>query len=338
MHPLRMNTEKNIQSILFEKARNEPISFRDFIEIALYADDFGYYRRQESRVGRSPDRDFYTAESLGRVFSELIVDASKKLLGTERASHSRFIEIAAEPGRSLIDRLASPSPFQSSEVIRLGDRIEVTGSVVLFANEWLDARPFHRLRFENGRWRERGVYLSDPGILKETLLETLTPPVAAQVDRLPANAPEGYELDWPLEAEECLSQLLSQDWNGLLLLFDYGKSWKALLEDCPAGTARCYQHHVQSNNLLESPGKKDITCDLCWDPLVDQLKAIGCVHINLESQESFFVRRAANAAQKIVQKATTGGFNTDRQTLMELIHPAHMGQRFQALWAIREEE
>ena len=144
-------------------------------------------------------------------------------------------------------------------------------------------------------------------------------------------------MDWPLEAEQALSELLAQDWSGLLLFLDYGKTWKALLEDCPSGTARCYRQHIQSNDLLETAGEKDITCDVCWDPLVEQLQTARCTDVTLESQESFFVRRAQKAAQDIVQGAATG-LNTDRQTLMELIHPAHMGQRFQALWAIRNPE
>ncbi|MGC6456254.1 MAG: SAM-dependent methyltransferase [Coraliomargaritaceae bacterium] len=329
-----MHPKTPIQSILLEKANQEPISYRDYIEIALYTEGYGYYRKNRPRVGRSPERDFYTAESLGRVFSQLIVDACTELLGPDRAAGSEFIEIGAEPGYAVLDQLPSSSPFRRSKVIRFGDAIEAQGEVVLFANEWLDARPFHRLQFHQGIWRERGVQISNQGELRETLLDTLSPAVQMEIHRLPPTAPEGYELDWPLDAEQALQHLLAQEWSGLLLFLDYGKTWKALLEDCPSGTARCYRKHQQSNNLLEATGEKDITCDVCWDPLIEQLQAAQCGNVTLESQESFFVRRAAKAAQNIVQKAATG-FDSDRQTLMELIHPAHMGQRFQALWAIR---
>lgn len=324
-----------MHSILRQRAGQEPLSYRDFIEIALYAEGCGYYRKRNPRVGRSPERDFYTAESLGRVFSELVVDACSALLGPERAAASTFVEIGAEPGHSLLHSFPGQAPFRDAQVIRLGDPVEASGPVVLFANEWLDARPFHRLRFHQGQWRERGVRVSDDGVLEETLLNAPSPAVQEQIHRLPPAAPGGYELDWPLDAERDLSDLLKQDWHGLLLLLDYGKTWKALLEDCPSGTARCYRQHVQTNDLLETPGEKDITCDVAWDPLLTLLRQARFHDITLESQESFLVRRAANAAQDIVQRAT-GGFDTSRQTLMELIHPAHMGQRFQALWAIRD--
>jgi len=35
-------------------------------------------------------------------------------------------------------------------------------------------------------------------------------------------------------------------------------------------------------------------------------------------------------------ESSAGAFSADRQPLMELIHPANMGQRFQVLWGLRE--
>jgi Uncharacterized conserved protein len=108
-----------------------------------------YYAREAERVGRSEDRDFYTAESLGRVFAQLVVTAAEDLLPDGVAGASTFIEIAAEPERSLLGSLDT-HPFAADRVLRLGDAIEAKGSVVLFANEWLDALPFHRLIFKEG--------------------------------------------------------------------------------------------------------------------------------------------------------------------------------------------
>ena len=169
---------------------------------------------------------------------------------------------------------------------------------------------------------------------KTCLLDHFTPEVAAVKERLPEQALEGYELDLPLQAEAAIADLLAQDWTGMLLLFDYGKTWQALSTDCPAGTARTYHQHTQANDLLDQPGQKDITCDVCWDPLADLLSEQGLQSVTLETQESFLVQRAQRAAESIVSD-TAGMFSPDRQTLMELIHPAHMGRRFQVLWGLR---
>ena len=313
-----------------QKCEDGPISYRDYIEIALYSEGFGYYKRDRARVGRSADRDFYTAESLGKVFAKLVTAAAEDLLPEGITEKSTFIEIAAEPGRSLLDNLDT-HPFAESQVLRLGDPIQANGPVVLFANEWLDALPFHRLVFQNGKWHERAVIFDGDG-LAEVLLDDLSAPVAAAQGRLPEDIEESYQLDLPLEAEAALQRLIAQNWTGAILLFDYGKTWEALIQDCPSGTARTYFRHEQGHDLLETPGERDITCDVCWTPLLSQLEASGFESCTLESQESFLVKRAARGAESIIT-GTAGHFSADRQTLMELIHPANMGQRFQVLWA-----
>jgi SAM-dependent MidA family methyltransferase len=325
--------EKTLWDQLQASCANGPISYRDYINLVLYADNCGYYTRDRDRVGRSPERDFYTAESLGKVFAQLVITAAHDLLGETTAAQSTFIEIAAEPGAELVSRIES-HPFADSRVIRQGDAICADGPVVIFANEWLDALPFHRLIFRDGQWYERGVRLNAEHALEDVLLDHFTPEVAAIRNRLPVQALEGYELDLPLQAEAAIADLLAQDWTGILLLFDYGKTWSALSSDCPAGTARTYYQHTQANDLLDQPGKKDITCDVCWDPLADLLSKKGLQSVTLETQESFLVQRAQRAAESIVSD-TAGMFSPDRQTLMELIHPAHMGRRFQVLWALR---
>lgn len=325
--------ESNLIDQIHTRCAESPISFRDYIEMALYTKCLGYYTQPADRVGRSTRNDFYTAESLGRVFAQLVATAAGDLLQGKAGAH-HFVEIAAEPDTSLLSHLEA-HPFGGEQVIRQGQPIRIEGPAIVFANEWLDALPFHRLIFHDGAWRERGVGLDKAGQLTEVLLDELTPEVAAVADRLPALIEDGYELDLPLEAERALEDVLSQDWTGLILLFDYGRTWTSLLQDHPSGTARTYHSHKQGNDLLESPGACDITCDVCWTPLKAQMETAGLRSVTLESQESFLVQRAQRAAEAIVS-GSAGNFSPDRQTLMELIHPANMGQRFQVLWARRE--
>ena len=101
---------------------NGPISYRDYIDIVLYADEFGYYKRDRQRVGHNQTTDFYTAESLGPVFAQLVTTAAEDLLGKSIAANSTFIEIAAEPGTELLSHLEK-HPFTDSRVIRHGKPI-----------------------------------------------------------------------------------------------------------------------------------------------------------------------------------------------------------------------
>ncbi|MEC9227874.1 MAG: hypothetical protein VYA21_03525, partial [Verrucomicrobiota bacterium] len=68
---------RSTQDIIFDRLRtysaDGPISYCDFINEVLYTKDYGYYTSERKRIGRTTQRDFYTAESLGPVFAELVV-------------------------------------------------------------------------------------------------------------------------------------------------------------------------------------------------------------------------------------------------------------------------
>ena len=319
---------------LYTVCNTHPIDYAQYIERALYTPKFGYYKQQKDRVGRSAECDFYTSESLGACFAQLVLTAAEDLLGPEKSQQACFVEIAAEPGNALVQHWPH-HPFAKTQVIRQGEALQIEGPVVIFANEWLDALPSIVCYLAMGSGEKKGVFSPQKGQLQEVLLDAFSPAVSAVAHRLPKTAPEGYQLDWPLAAENALTELMACEWSGLFLCFDYGKSWQTLLQDCPEGTARTYQNHVQGNDLLASPGAQDITCDIIWDPLKSVLHSVCAREPVLESQEAFLVQRAQRAAESIV-KASAGSFSEAKQSLMQLMHPAHMGQRFQVLWGLRE--
>ena len=317
------------------------LSYRDFIDLALYHPKVGYYRRSHKRIGYTARTDFYTAVSLGPMFGRLVVAAIRRLLGKDVCERSTFVEIGAEPGQGLLDGLEHP--FAAVHVLRRDDPMEIPAHAVVFANELLDAQPFHRLRVQSGHWQELGVRLkpqSVGGTLEEAPLPQPTPEAATVISELPSTLPEGYCLDLPLPAETFLAGIVTLPWKGLWLTFDYGTSLNELLTAHPHGTGRTYRRHRLGKSLLEHPGESDITCHLCWDRLTAVLKqnpscsisSIGC-----EPQERFFMAYAREAIEPIVTSTTAAQpFTPEAQTLKQLLHPGHMGLKFQAFWAIRQ--
>jgi SAM-dependent MidA family methyltransferase len=155
-------TEAILDKHLRTCCANGPISYCDYIEQVLYAKNCGYYTSERERVGRTPQRDFYTAESLGPVFANLVIAAVQDILGEATVRQSQFIEIAAEPGAELLTYVDS-NPFAGNRTIRPGQALTAEGPVVLFANEWLDALPFHRLIFRDRLLaRARGYHPARP--------------------------------------------------------------------------------------------------------------------------------------------------------------------------------
>jgi SAM-dependent MidA family methyltransferase len=301
------------------------LSFADFMEVALYDPVAGYYRRGGRRIGHGPGTDFSTASTSAPLFGRLVAAACAALLGGADPSGFEFVEIGAEPGAGILD--GSPHPFRSVRQLGLGEALRIEGPSVVFSNELFDAQPFRRFRYRAGRWCEIGVRVGDG-----RLCEAEMP--AAGVPALPDSPPEGYVIDAPLASAALARAIAGQPWSGLFVALDYGKSWEELAFECPEGTARSYRRHVQGNDLLAHPGEQDLTCHVCWDWLADALRGAGFRDPTVESQEAFFVRHSGDTIAALAA-SEVGRMSREKRSLLQLLHPAHMGQKFQALWAVR---
>lgn len=318
------------------------LRFDAFMRLALYDPDLGYYRRHRLRVGRDRAADFYTATSLGPLFGELVAAACAKLLraaGLDPSAHA-FVEIGAENPGGVLGGVAS-HPFASATTLRIGDPLALSGPCVVFSNELFDAQPIRRFVRRDSAWHELGVELTDERILVEA---DLGPAPADALTFLPPfdETPEDYHFDAPLAAAELAASLASQPWHGLFVAFDYGKSFAELAHSVPAGTARAYHQHTQSNDLLAHPGQQDLTAHVCWDWLASAL-APHCSPDKppqVVSQESFFVHHAGEfiataLAHEAALPAAVAAVSPRKRALLHLLHPGQMGQKFQVLHALK---
>ncbi len=304
------------------------LGFDTFVEVVLYHPQLGYYQREQPRIGRSDGTDFYTASTLSESFAPLVVAAARHLLPQGLAPMDcTFVEIGAEhPGGILGPH---PHPFRAATAFSLGEPWTLPSPAILFSNELFDAQPFRRFLRMHGKWRERGVIVREEGLGECLLDERTTHP-----DELPQAAPDGYTYDLPTGAQALANKLTAMPWKGVFLAFDYGKTAEQLATEHPEGTARAYFRHRQHNDLLARAGHQDLTCHICWDPLMTALEKHGFHSIQLERQEAFFLHHAADAIAHFVA-ANPNALSTPRRQLMELLHPQHLGARFQVLSAIR---
>jgi SAM-dependent MidA family methyltransferase len=301
------------------------LPFDRFMTLALYHPTLGYYRADRTRVGYGASTDFFTATSTGTLFGELVEAACRSLLGEETCRKTAFVEIGAERGKSVLSGV--PHSFAQLRTIGIGEPITLEGPCVVFSNELFDAQPFRRIVFRRGAWRELGVRCEKGLLIECELGAAASVPVA-----LPESAPEGYVLDLPVAAKMLAQEIAAQPWSGLFLAFDYGKSWRELIEATPAGTARAYFRHRQSNDLLGRPGEQDLTCHICWDWLSDALRNAQFGQPMLETQEAFLIRRAGELMSRTV--ASEAAQLTQRKlALIQLLQ--NLGQKFQVLWALR---
>lgn len=320
-----------------EVFRTEPhaatgVSFARYMELALFHPTVGYYTDpNRRRVGRDKGADFYTATSFSPVFGELVASAAVGLLAGKNPADYELVEVGAERGAGAFRDVAHP--FKAYRTISFGQPLEISGRCVVFSNELFDAQPLHRVVRQDGVWRELGVALEGEE-LREVALPAMTPELAAAAERLPQQAPEGYHIDLPLRTIPLLEKLIQQPWTGLFIAFDYGRSWIELAEETPQGSVRTYSHQKQGEDVLDRPGEIDLTGHICWDWLVDGLQQNGFGEALVESQEAFLAKRGAKVMEAIVT-ADAGRHTKRKRDLMHLLHPGNMGQKFQALHALR---
>lgn len=317
-----------ILNLLQRRLKNrKAIRMDEFVDLALYDEKFGYYSKKNERVGKNTSSDFYTSNTFGNLWGELIIEACSQILSGEDVRKYTFVEIAAEPDCSILKNLEHP--FSSSVTYRLGDTFEIPSPAIVFSNEWLDAQPFKRFRFHEPekRWREVGVKLEENELNEFSFSD--------EIDTIfPMSSTNGYTIDWPTGAHKALNELVSKSWNGLFLTFDYGLSKEILMHERPEGTGRTYYKHKMSDNLFSRPGEQDITCHLCWDELINSMENKKFQKIELQSQESFFMNLAQNKIKSLIERPSKT-IDVEVQKLKELIHPQYFGTKFQALWGLR---
>jgi SAM-dependent MidA family methyltransferase len=278
-------------------------------------------------VGYGEETDFFTASTSGAVFGELVSASCASLLAGHGADPGdfHFVEIGAESAGGILAGVKHP--FARASVIKLGDALSFSGRCVVFSNELFDAQPCRSFVRRGPAWLEIGVGEKD-GALVEVELGPVTAPW------LPSECAEGYRFDAPRAAADFAGLIARQPWTGLFVAMDYGKSHAELAESCPEGTLRAYHRHTQGNDLLSCPGEQDLTCHVCWDWIRSALDSAGFGSVRLESQEAFFVEHAGDfIARSIAAEAER--LSRRKLSLLQLLHPAHLGQKFQALHAYR---
>jgi SAM-dependent MidA family methyltransferase len=244
------------------------------------------------------------------------------LLGARNPRDYSFVELGAETDGGVLAGVAHP--FGATRTIQLGEPIAIEGRCVVFSNELFDAQPCVRTVFRDGRWRELGVRLEGDRLVEVELPSELNWPGS-----------EGYHFDQPIAAAALAEAIAKQPWTGLFVAVDYGKTLEELSQHTPAGTARAYFRHTQSNDLLARPGEQDLTCHVCWNWIESALRLKGFAAPMVESQEAFFIRHAG-AFIAATSAAEAARFSQRKLALMQLLHPAHLGQKFQVLHALRD--
>ena len=250
-----------------EIARNGPLSFRRFMELALYHPEHGYYRRPRDPFGK--EGDFYTAEQIQPVFGILVASFIRDLY-RQMGEPRDFTVVELGSGRGEMADAFSNWRYVPVEIGK-GMPEHFTG--VVFSNEFFDALPVHVATYCGGEFLEQTV-----GIENQQFVWQSGEPVNAEIDdylrRYFPSPEEGRWYEANLDALAWMERIGRSLVNGWVVTIDYGYT-RAEAIRFPAGTLMGYRRHTARNNVLESPGERDITAHVNFTALEERGAELG---------------------------------------------------------------
>ncbi|XFA72032.1 class I SAM-dependent methyltransferase [Thermosynechococcaceae cyanobacterium Okahandja] len=336
------------------------ISFAEFMALALYDPEWGYYNRPQVSIGRRGD--FVTASTVTADFGELLTHAFVLMWQALGRPHPfTLLEMGAGEGQFAAAVLnysqrASPDFFAALDYViqeqsptlqqrqretlqPWSDRLRwlaadalpepLTGCI--FSNELVDAFPVHRLQWQGNRWYEIYVTLNPQRQFQEVLYplkDEQIPEYFATVGIDPQPYSDGYRTEVNLHLISWLKSLSQCLERGFVLTIDYG--YLAHQYYHPArceGTLQCYYQHRCHDNPYRFVGQQDITAHVDITALERYGAQVGLQTL-YRTRQSLFLMALGLGDRLLAQQQTNGNLQqalSRHQTLHHLIDPLGLG-------------
>jgi SAM-dependent MidA family methyltransferase len=337
----------SLREIIREKIQHDgPLTFRDFMEMALYHPHFGYYSSLRPRLGE--DGDFYTSAYVTGLFGELVAHQLEEMWQALGQGAFTAVEYGAGSGllcRDILGRLAENGALyeklnyfiiEKSGAMRelerqlLPGKVEWKGSIgeiggvtgCIFSNELVDNFSVHRVVMEDELMEIYVGYDRDfvevlrpaSGILKDYLI------------RLGIKLPRGYQAEINIEATQWIQEVGEALQRGWVMTIDYGYSADTLYSK-PTGTLACYHRHRVHHCPYENIGEQDITAHVNFSALDHWGRRKGLEIGGFINQTHFL--QGLGLAGRLRVREQNGMEEKERNRLRAFL--VDMGQQFKVL-------
>ena len=342
-----MQESNSLSVIIRDKIQQEgPVSFRDFMEMALYHPEFGYYTSSRPKLGE--DGDFYTSGYVTGLFGELLAVQLEEMWNVLERRPFTIVEFGAGTGllcHDILCRLQENAELfeklnyfiiEKSETMRalgrrhLPEKVQWKGSIreigpvtgCIFCNELVDNFSVHRVVMADELMEICVAH--DRGFV-----ETLRPAPEMLKDyltRMNVDLPRGYQAEINLEATTWIGEVGAALQKGWVMTIDYGFSAAALYSK-RSGTLACYRRHKAHFSPYEHIGDQDITAHVNFSALDYWGRNAGLRVTGYTSQTHFLKGLGLTGQLRIREK--NGIDASERARLMTFL--LEMGQKFKVL-------
>ena len=310
-----MTARASLATEIRNMLKNSDLRFADFVEMALYHPQLGYYAGARNPVGK--EADFVTSPALSPVFGYSLARLISEFSGRIGDGTSSLVDIGCGDGRLLhtlygaaeppdreslrfvgvdrsLERLAEEvKGNRALTFVRSLDEVPPADHQLFLANELFDALPFARLVQRDEHLHELWVTERD-GELDWTEHEAHGPYEDYFAERGIELAP-GQFADVSLEWERQYDELCRFVRRGLIITFDYGYPERQLFDARARrfGTAAAYSRQRVTRDLLRDPGEHDITAHINFTDLIRAGERAGLQTLFFDRQAKFLLALGA---------------------------------------------
>jgi SAM-dependent MidA family methyltransferase len=348
------------RSIRERIGREGPISFRDFMQMALYEPALGYYTSPESEIGRSGD--YYTSPHLHPLFGAMVgrqmeemwelmgrprpfdvieMGAGRGYLALDMMEYLQGKDLYANLSYTIVERNPSIEARQrelleaDSSCMRWVSSLREVSPVrgCFLTNEILDALPVHLVEVRDGV-KEVFVTLAGDGF-QETLLPLGTRDITGYLKEYTGELPEGYRTEVNLDAGDWLREVSGVMREGFVLTIDYGFPARDYYgEDRTRGTLLCYHRHQMRENPYRDVGEQDITAHVNFSFLKKEGERLGLRTLGFARQGTYLVSLGID---EMIADRGKSGDPLDTAKIRGLLMPGTMGDTHKVMVQYRGE-
>lgn len=335
-----------------------PISFAEYMQLALYEPGLGYYMAGAQKFGASGD--FTTAPEVSGLFGQCLAAQCTQVL--QLIDGGSLLELGAGSGRlaaSILNSMHDTQPdryfiLEPSAELRhrqanylqqqldaeLFAKIQWLDTLpndfvgVCIANEVMDALPVELFAKRDGDVDQLCVQYDESGLSYTSRVapDALHRLVNEIEDDLQESFAQGYRSEVCALLEPWIASLAKSMKKGVLLLSDYGyPRSEYYLKERNTGTLACYYRHHFHDDVFFHPGLQDITAHVDFTRVVEAGSSAGMALLGYTSQAGFLL----NNGISVLAATQLEACSSEQSQLMlarevkALTLPGEMGERFQ---------
>lgn len=352
------HSQKLVERIRIEIKKKGSITFRRYMEMALYEPALGYYVAGMHKIGEQGD--FITAPEVSPLFSQCLAQQCKDVLQTvllNEKQNGSILELGAGTGIMATEILLalekenclpenyyildlSPDLQQrQKEILELRAphllklvtwlaQLPKHFSGIILGNEVLDAMPVDIFTQQNDSVFKHHVVWEDGKLCEQ--LQTADDAFTQKILALniphyatPYTSEINPNLDgWFKTLAECLH-------TGVILLADYGHPRKEYyFEERNQGTLICHYQHLVNEAPLHYTGLQDITASVDFTAVAESADDAGLTVAGFTSQATFLANCDLEPLFMNTLKEKPEEQYKLAQQVRTLSLPAEMGERF----------